>query len=1665
MKGRMKLRQGAQQLSGGRTIEQSTVETNTGGDNVQLQIASSLHPVDPEFDKMRKMMVHRISELLSRDREERSNQVSGLAKRLETLIYRENRTKAAYSIILNGEIHSYLQHIIVTNIPQVQQYQQMKKQLTSSSSYGTAIPRPDVVQSTSGNARASYEMDKASGNLMAGSMSNKYHDSSTNFPLHSTANGASLVMSAVNMQERHATHMIRTSGSSNQQSLAANCQYSSGAGYLNGELNVMVQMQQQQGPFASKNNCCLVQRDLEGYADSGVHSDILDISSSCGLSEAYMIGGMGLNRPNVQLINRTVVPEALINSSPYGSSPSKPFQWQVNRPTQSTSTPADLAVSTSFVGTGSSVLSTTGNRDMTDVNLLPESRMDCGLIASQTTVQPLQRHPYIKVEGLDLQEMLSLEQLQQQANQSRLSQPHSLIQQQNSQIHHVMSRGNFLMQRQLGSDHAEKQLDQRNQLHSELMSSQINEHVDLPNLQRHCTQTQYHDNYKKGQMSASSQNLGTPHDLLPPQQQCKDGSNRPSCFLTETYTKPLESHCRLKPTKEVHETSVLNGEIQDGFCQRKTVQDKGHHPVLSDWHNDGCDVTSVDPRLSKLRTRRSDQVKENEKYYQNQARLILFLVHAKSCPAPRGSCKSLYCDRGRKLVNHLMGCQTKECIFQHCRDSKKVSDHYKTCVNAHCPVCSKVKEMLRRSSEQAHKQSPAKPVLVTPHNMNQRITNRVHVDGINIDLVAVETFDDQPPAAKRSKLQTVSTNATENVPVRQENPGFMLQEVHPRQLYESKRMVPNQELDVGIDTRPPQVNLVSCYGSDEKIGGAQTMSSGVLNEICCHVQQETSVADKEKSVAVVDVERKTGSMDVMISKTGKPKVKGVSLMELFTPEQIHEHIKSLRQWVGQSKSKAEKNQVIGYSESANLCQLCKVEKLNFEPPPMYCSPCCARIKRNASYYTGSTAMGRLYFCISCYNASLGKTIEVELIKLSKADLEKRRNNVETEEGWVQCDKCECWQHQICALFNARRNDVGQAEYTCSKCYIEELKRGLRMPLPENAVCGAKDLPRTLLSDHIEERLLKRLREERQKRADKLKTSLGEIPGADGLVVRVVSSVDKKLEVKPRFFKLLQEDNYPAEFPYKSKAILLFQKIEGVEVCLFGMYVQEYGAECKFPNQRRVYISYLDSVKYLRPDIETVSGEALRTYVYHEILIGYLEFCKQRGFTSCYIWACPPTKGEDYIFYCHPEIQKTPKSDKLREWYLCMLQKAIKENIVVELTNLYDHFFVTTKECKTKVAAARLPYFDGDYWPGAAEEIINQLLLEDNGMLQKKGNARKIITKRALKAVGHTDLSGNASKEAILMQKLGETIYRIKDDLIMVHLQYPCSHCSILMVSGKRWVCNECKSFYICDRCYDAEQRLEEEKRHPINRRYSHTLHPVEIVGVPEDTKDRDAILENVFFDTRQAFLSFCQGKNYQYDTLRRAKHSTMMILYHLHDPSGPAFVATCNVCNHDIETGQGWHCEDCPDFDMCASCYQKHGGAKHHHKLTNNPSSSGSGVQNKGALKKRLQQTRAILELATHASSCHHPSCQYPNCRKFKELFYHGAQCKVRLSGGCKRCTKMWSIIRFHTQYCRQSDCPVPRCRDLKSHKRKMDQLSESRRRASVNEMVRQRAAEVAHHE
>jgi Zinc finger, ZZ type len=88
------------------------------------------------------------------------------------------------------------------------------------------------------------------------------------------------------------------------------------------------------------------------------------------------------------------------------------------------------------------------------------------------------------------------------------------------------------------------------------------------------------------------------------------------------------------------------------------------------------------------------------------------------------------------------------------------------------------------------------------------------------------------------------------------------------------------------------------------------------------------------------------------------------------------------------------------------------------------------------------------------------------------------------------------------------------------------------------------------------------------------------------------------------------------------------------------------------------------------------------------------------------------------------------------------------------------------------------------------------------------------------------------------------------------------------------------------------------------------------------------------FDARTAYLQRCQEQNLQFDTLRRAKHSSMMTLFLLHNPEHSALMPTsCAACQRDVPPGTGWKCEQCPDFELCPGCYGEGQGNQHPHKL------------------------------------------------------------------------------------------------------------------------------------
>ncbi|KAL0855182.1 hypothetical protein Bca101_060334 [Brassica carinata] len=1616
-------------------------------------VSSQPNGVNQDGIRLRQEMLNRIYVWLQQRQPSKTDDASKaklfeVSKRLESAMFKTAKSKEDYLDFQSFEarINSSLKQMFG------------QRPANPSSSVGMMVQTPAVstglrqsytttpIVDTSNNNLADATRVMPTTRMNGGSMMNGHQQSSAGFSVSSNDNG----------------QMIPTPGFNN----AANADvYQSLRNGDGGNLLAVGNPPQLQRQHAAGSNDRM-QYNIDHQMGGGFRSNMHQNAS--GMINIPQ-NGVGMSGNNVHFPIGNMSSEGVISSTHFSTS-SQPLQQPVDQLQQVSHVHRYSMSNSDTFGSGNLYGSSGSMENVVDMN--PMRRVDVSFGSNQSSQHAVERTPLMKRHLPQLFENGSFQ--SSSSSKENLAQvSHQPVENQfNQQAHH----GQYQQQEHLLNNNAYSQSQRasnfvsqvkhepRTDYYGEASQLQSMNQVDPSKLQNQYNQNTVKDEYvgaQNAQVFSSQLNNSQTHQTqqIP---QWKDLNN------LSVGVQPVSSLGQWRSSSQnLTQTSKdSNGEREQfgvNSCQRLPMLHEATNDSLSVREPANCQTLAPKSTLEAPHLPEgSKQLNEDcGSSYMNQRRWLLFLLHVRKCSAAEDSCESKYCFTAKTLLKHINYCKAPACGYRYCLQTRKLIHHNKHCGNEACPVCVYVKNFKEKQREKNALLLQAEPSSGSLDHRRKETFQSMRASSER-DSEAPSVVDDLQPSPKRVKVErhsqfaypdTHSIPARKSVGVGKAHLSMGLQEKYsslqsdvckpvisdvPRKAdsSDSSRRIPvSHELEKPVCKDTPM----------RRHGGDSSLNC----ETVCSPEAEKPKRMKELSAP------KEEKVEQSVSNSGKSKIKGVSLIELFTPEQVEEHIRGLRQWVGQSKTKAEKNKAMGLTMSENSCQLCAVERLAFEPTPIYCTPCGARVKRNAMHYTVVVGESRHYVCIPCYNETRTNTVTVDGTPVLKSRFEKKKNDEEVEESWVQCDKCQAWQHQICALFNGRRNH-GQAEYTCPNCYIQEVEQGERKPVSQSVILGAKSLPASNLSNHLEQRLFKKLKQERQERARLQGKSYDEVPGADSLVIRVVASIDKILEVKPRFLDIFREDNYSSEFPYKSKAILLFQKIEGVEVCLFGMYVQEFGTDSASPNQRRVYLSYLDSVKYFRPDVRTVSGEALRTFVYHEILIGYLDYCKKRGFSSCYIWACPPLKGEDYILYCHPEIQKTPKTDKLREWYLAMLRKAAKEKVVVECTNFYDHFFVQSGECRAKVTAARLPYFDGDYWPGAAEDLIDQMSQEEDG---KKSNRKvmpkKVISKRALKAVGQLDLSANATKDLLLMHKLGEIILPMKEDFIMVHLQHCCKHCCTLMVSGHRWVCHQCKNFQICDKCHEVEKNRVEKERHPVNQREKHVLYPIAIEDVPTEIKDSDDILESEFFDTRQAFLSLCQGNHYQYDTLRRAKHSSMMILYHLHNPTVPAFPTACAICQQELEPAQGLRCEVCPDYEVCSGCYSK--GINHPHSLVSRPSATDTVVQN---TQTNQIQTAQLTELLLHAMACCSAQCQYPRCRMIKLLFRHGVVCKNRNS--CIPCKRMWALFRMHSRNCRDPQCRVPKCRELRAHFSRKQQQADSRRRAAVKEMVRQRAADAA---
>lgn len=102
------------------------------------------------------------------------------------------------------------------------------------------------------------------------------------------------------------------------------------------------------------------------------------------------------------------------------------------------------------------------------------------------------------------------------------------------------------------------------------------------------------------------------------------------------------------------------------------------------------------------------------------------------------------------------------------------------------------------------------------------------------------------------------------------------------------------------------------------------------------------------------------------------------------------------------------------------------------------------------------------------------------------------------------------------------------------------------------------------------------------------------------------------------------------------------------------------------------------------------------------------------------------------------------------------------------------------------------------------------------------------------------------------------------------------------------------------------------------------LHSSQSAASLPPVNDPDPFISCDLMDGRDAFLTLAREKHYEFSSLRRAKFSSLAMLYELHNSSNDRFVYTCNTCKrHLVETR--YHCTICDDFDLCVACYQRDG--------------------------------------------------------------------------------------------------------------------------------------------
>ncbi|KAL6955509.1 histone acetyltransferase [Sarracenia purpurea var. burkii] len=788
----------------------------------------------------------------------------------------------------------------------------------------------------------SVGMHRGSLNSSDGLMSNGYQQALSNFSISSSGNN--MVSSTV--VQRMTSQMIPTPGfNSNNQSFM-NLESSNDTGAFSTVESTMVSQPLQQKQHVGGQNSRIL-HNLGSHIGGGIRSGLQQ--KSYGYSNGTLNCGLGAVRNNLQFIDGPGSSEGYLATSSYGNSP-KPLQKhydQQQRPMMQgdgygMSTP-DSSGSGNFYAPVTSAGSAMNNQSLIPASVQSLSRATSPLMNNQSNLHSTQQVSLIKSQTIDpsakmnfqasslLRENLLQSRHQQQFQQQPLQLQqqqfvqNQLQQKQQIQQHQILFKNDSFGHSQVASDLGSQLKPEHGmECHDQALHSQVSEHLQFSELQNQfqhssaedhsrCTQLLSLPSIPENICSSLTQTSRQSQQLLHSHQLVVDSQNDFSCLSVGVRSERLlqgQWNPKSQDRSQIPGNFSHKQNIQEEFRQRITGQDEAQRNNLST-EGSICQTvvtTTAQPLTSVGATRRSANPN-----FRNQQRWLLFLRHARRCMAPEGKCQEVNCITVQKLWIHIDSCNVTQCLYPYCHQTKILLNHHKHCRDSGCPVCVPVKNFVQTQLKSRARSDCNSGLPCSIHGSCKSFDSGVIAARLTSKTSPpmVETFDVLQPSVKRVKtelhfqsLVPESENSSVSVPARGE-PHLLVDAQHedyqhgdigmPMKLEVTKVKM---EFTVSSGQGSPDISGMKKDNVDDtyrqKLVSEPIISddpSGSAQQEC--IKNEKDIDQGKQENMTLHAENAAGG------KSGKPKIKGVSLTELFTPEQIRQHIIGLRQWVGQ----------------------------------------------------------------------------------------------------------------------------------------------------------------------------------------------------------------------------------------------------------------------------------------------------------------------------------------------------------------------------------------------------------------------------------------------------------------------------------------------------------------------------------------------------------------------------------------------------------------------------------------------------------------------------------------------------------------------------------------------------------------------------------------------